>query len=107
MTTLVSRNISVHGRRTSLRLERTIWDALEEICRREQCSLNTLCARIKETGSEYTLTASVRVYVLAYYRAAATEEGHVRAGHGRLPDNAARGAAPKAGSSRQARSRGA
>ncbi len=88
MSTQISRNVFIHGRRTSLRLERTIWEALEEACLRERTTLNALCTQIKDLGGERTLTASLRVYVLDYYRAAATQEGHEIAGHGALPPDA-------------------
>ena len=84
MSTLVSRNVSLAGRRTSLRLEQPIWDGLEEICVREGRSLNDVCADVEAARPERTLTASIRVFVLQYFRDAATEEGHAAAGHGRL-----------------------
>jgi predicted DNA-binding ribbon-helix-helix protein len=84
MSTLVSRNVTLAGRRTSLRMERAVWDALEEICRREAQSLHELVQRIDINRRERTLTAGVRVFVLEYYRAAATEAGHAAAGHGTL-----------------------
>jgi len=82
MTTLVSRNVTLAGRRTSLRLERAMWDALEEIRTRERQSMHDLCAYIDRTRAERTLTAGIRVYILEYFRRAATEDGHVEAGHG-------------------------
>ncbi len=45
-STLVKRNIVVGSRRTTVRLEPTIWDALCEICKREDTRLNDLCSRI-------------------------------------------------------------
>ena len=82
-STLVSRNINVLGHRTSMRLEQEMWDSLQAIAKREQCSTSDLCSLIqvcKRPNS--TLTASVRVFLMLYYRAAATEDGHIRAGHG-------------------------
>lgn len=70
-----------------MRLERAIWDAMEEICLREGTTLNALCTQIKNAGGERTLTASIRVHVLDYYREAATEAGHEQAGHGTLPND--------------------
>lgn len=84
MSTLVSRNVTLQDRRTSLRLERAIWEAVEEICRREGTNLHALCTQVDAEREERTLTAGVRVYALAYFRVAATEDGHVAAGHGRL-----------------------
>ena len=81
-STLVSRNVTVGRRRTSLRLEQTMWDAVAEICWREALSIGRLCQLVDETRKESTLTAALRVFVLNYFKAAATEEGHASAGHG-------------------------
>jgi len=60
-----------------------MWDALYDVCARERVSIHTLCTRISERKDTNTsLTAAIRVFALAYFRAAATEEGHLRASHG-------------------------
>ncbi len=59
-----------------------MWDALSEICGRESRSLHEICAQIDKERSQSGLTAGVRVYILNYFRAAATEEGHARVAHG-------------------------
>ncbi|KAA0681768.1 hypothetical protein DS843_08280 [Roseomonas genomospecies 6] len=92
---LKSMNIMIAGRRTSMRLEPTMWDALEDIARREGLTVNGLCTLIKDRldeqlrrrgpatdNSEVTLTSAVRVFIAAYFRRACTEDGHFRAGHG-------------------------
>jgi len=81
---LVSRNIIISGRRTSIRLEPSMWDALEEVCVREQCNIHQICTLVSSRLSCSSFTAAVRVFVLSYYRAAATELGHAAAGHGQL-----------------------
>jgi predicted DNA-binding ribbon-helix-helix protein len=82
-STLVSRNITVRGRRTSVRLEPEMWNALREITRREECRINDICSLIHLRKKPHTsLTAAIRVFLMLYYRAAATEEGHAKAGHG-------------------------
>ena len=81
-STLVSRNVTVSGRRTSMRLESAMWDALHAICRREGRSLHEMCSMINEQRQESSLTAAIRVFIMVYFRAAATDEGHARAGHG-------------------------
>lgn len=84
-STLINRNVTVAGRRTSMRLEAAMWDALQQICVREGKSLNELVTEIDRRRSESSLTAAIRVYLLRYFYAAATDEGHRLAGHGRSP----------------------
>lgn len=67
-SSLMMRNVRVGAKRTSLRLERAIWDALGEIARREEMTLNRLLTRIAGQQSESSFTASVRVFALAYFR---------------------------------------
>ncbi|MCB1556594.1 MAG: ribbon-helix-helix domain-containing protein [Alphaproteobacteria bacterium] len=82
-STLVSRNITVLGRRTSVRLEPEMWMALRDIARREKCKIHDLCSLIHlRKNKDTSLTAAIRVFLMLYYRAASTEDGHVRAGHG-------------------------
>ena len=82
-TTLINRNITVMGKRTSVRLEPTMWEALHEIADREQCSIHDICSLIKlRKKANTSLSAGIRVFVVHYYRKAATEEGHKKAGHG-------------------------
>ena len=83
-STLVNRNVFVGRRRTSLRLEPAMWDALTEICRREAMTLHQLCALIDERRRASSLTAAIRVFIVTYFRSAATEDGHASIGHGSL-----------------------
>ncbi len=80
-STLVNRNVTIGQRRTSLRLEPIMWDALDEICHREAVTRNQLCETIYKFKHASSLTAGVRVFIVNYYRAAATEEGHASIGH--------------------------
>lgn len=82
-SSLVSRNVTIGVHRTSVRLEPDMWNGLREICRREHVTIHdiaTVVAIRKPLNS--SLTAAIRVFVMAYFRSAATEEGHSRAGHG-------------------------
>lgn len=82
-STLVSRNITVQGHRTSIRLEPEMWLALRDIAQREHCKIHDLCSMIAARKNSCTsLTAAIRVFLMLYFRAASTEEGHQRAGHG-------------------------
>lgn len=84
---LVSRNVKGDQGRTSMRLEPELWSALEEMCRREHVAIRDMVRRIGANARPGGRTSAVRVEVLDYFRAAATEEGHRAAGHGSLLDN--------------------
>ncbi|HUZ63470.1 MAG TPA: ribbon-helix-helix domain-containing protein [Acetobacteraceae bacterium] len=79
---LINRNVVAGRGRTSMRLEPETWEALREICRREDTTLGALIRRIERQGDPSGRTSAVRVYALQYFRAAATEDGHLAAGHG-------------------------
>ena len=64
-----------------------MWDAVAEICWREALSVGELCQLVDKTRCESTLTAALRVFVLNYFKAATTEEGHASAGHGTFGKN--------------------
>jgi predicted DNA-binding ribbon-helix-helix protein len=79
---LINRNVVAGRGRTSMRLEPELWDALLEICSREAADLNTIVRQVEATGHSGGRTSAVRVFVLSYFREAASESGHVAAGHG-------------------------
>ncbi len=79
---LINRNILSRQGRTSMRLEQELWDALEEICRREHATLASMVQRIDAGRKPGSRTSAVRVHIIRYFRNAATEAGHRAAGHG-------------------------
>ena len=79
---LVNRNVVAGRGRTSMRLEPELWDALYEICQREQVPIGEIVRRVESRGGPGGRTSAVRVFVMQYFRAAATEQGHAEAGHG-------------------------
>jgi predicted DNA-binding ribbon-helix-helix protein len=82
-SSLVSRNVTISGKRTSIRLEPDMWDGLNDICRRERSSVHQICTSVSlQKNDQTSLTAAIRVYAIQYFRAAATEDGHLSAGHG-------------------------
>lgn len=81
---LQSRNVTIDKHRTSLRLEKDTWNALEEICVRENKTLHEMCTIVEQYRTGASRTAAVRAYVLTYFRSAATEDGHKKAKHGAL-----------------------
>jgi predicted DNA-binding ribbon-helix-helix protein len=81
---LINRNVTAVEGRTSMRLEPELWNALEEICLREKKNLATLVQSVERTRNGGGRTSAVRVHIVDYFRAAATEAGHHAAGHGAL-----------------------
>ncbi|MFD2265320.1 ribbon-helix-helix domain-containing protein [Lacibacterium aquatile] len=67
------RNIVVRGRRTSIRLPGDMWDALEEIAKREDLTMEELAdaAEAMRPDGTTTFTAAMRLLILNYWRHAA------------------------------------
>lgn len=62
-------NLTVAGRRTSVRLEPLFWQALRQLAAAEGVSLNTLADRVDAVrGDGMALTAALRVVTIAYWR---------------------------------------
>lgn len=74
---LISKNVSIDGRRTSLRLEEDIWDALADICQREGMTVHQVCTQIDKRRGGSSRTSAVRAFIVAYFRsvAVALEKG--------------------------------
>lgn len=87
MTKLMNKIIMINNRRTSMRLCLKEWDALYEVCKIEHISKNHLIEMIEaHKANTLGLTYSTRLFLMSYFREAASEEGHKKAGHG-LSDN--------------------
>lgn len=70
--TLQSRNIRIHNRRTTIRLECGMWAALNEISAIEGCSVHALCGIVHDLKEpSLSFTATLRVFLMEYYRSAA------------------------------------
>ena len=82
LSRLVNRNVVAERGRTSMRLEPELWDALSEICEREGHDMSTLVRQVEAAGHAGGRTSAIRVFILNYYRNAATEIGHAGVGHG-------------------------
>ncbi len=81
---LINRNVVAERGRTSMRLEPELWEALLEICDREGRDMSSLVRQVEQKGHAGGRTSAVRVFVLSYFRDAATDTGHDTAGHGNL-----------------------
>ena len=55
------------GRRTSVRLEPVVWDALRDIAVRQRRTLYDLVTEIDRNRSRASLTASIRAFVVKFY----------------------------------------
>lgn len=91
---LTTRRFKIDGRNTALRIEQSYWGAMDEICRREDMTaediIDDLARRLRQTVSRedppltsVALANAIRVFIVGYFRQAATETGHQQAGHGR------------------------
>lgn len=69
-STLVSRNITIRGRRTSIRLEPGMWDALHDVARARGQTIHQFCSEVDANRQESSLTASIRMALLEHYRQA-------------------------------------
>ena len=78
-STLLNRNVWVGRRRTSLRLEADMWQALEEVGGDSGLPIHELCTRIDDARRESSLTAAVRVFLLRYYKLARQQGGQLSA----------------------------
>lgn len=66
---LVSRNIYVGKRRTSVRLEPETWDSLQDICKDEEITIKMIINLINDTKPEsQSLTSAIRIFVMKYYK---------------------------------------
>src|ERR1700731_4582068 len=71
----VIHNVVVAGRRTSVRLEPVMWEALLEITRQQETNVNQLVTEIDRQRNSSSLTAAIRVYIVDFYRSAASHAG--------------------------------
>ena len=75
---LQSKNVRIHQRRTSVRLEPEMWGALNEIAALEGCSIHDLCGAVHDLKDpEASFTAALRVFMMEYYRTVARTNNQV------------------------------
>lgn len=77
------RNVVIASRRTSVSLERFVWDAVSDICDQEGVTVGALFTLIDERRGEDSLASALRVFALTYFRlrlAALGEEERIDVG---------------------------
>ncbi len=67
-----TRNVTIDGRRTSLCLEAAFWDALGDMARREECSIDRIVAQALRAAEPDAVrsgrrAAAVRVFTAEYF----------------------------------------
>lgn len=77
---LISRNVTISGHRTSIRLEQATWDALDQICTIESKSIHEICSVIEQFRHGSSRTSMVRAFIVTYFRVAANAAGKLKAG---------------------------
>ncbi|MBX2855453.1 MAG: ribbon-helix-helix domain-containing protein [Rhodobacteraceae bacterium] len=71
-TSLITRNVRIGPKRTSVRLEPELWRALEDIAQRENCDINEICKRVSDNRTEKGgFTSALRVHIVNYWSHAA------------------------------------
>ncbi len=65
------RTVIVSGRRTSISVEVAIWDALTDVCKREECTLSDLLTLVDQRRRGASLASAIRVFSIFYFRALA------------------------------------
>ena len=77
---LTTRTVKINGRRTSLRMEPVLWDAVGDICDKEELTLHELISLIDSRRNEVSRTSAVRTFIVTYLHDLATESGRLRKG---------------------------
>ena len=66
-----SRNVNINGKRTSMRFDTVLWNALRDIAAHENIPLNDLMDEIKlraESSKQINLSATTRSFIVSYYK---------------------------------------
>lgn len=64
---LVTHNVTIQDRRTSIRLEPELWNCLVEIANSQSLTIQEVCTGIYLGHGSSSYTAAVRVFILLYY----------------------------------------
>jgi predicted DNA-binding ribbon-helix-helix protein len=68
VSSLAMYNVVVGRHRTTVRLEPAMWDALNDIARRRQVTVDALVTEIDRRRAAPGLTAAIRAYIVGFYR---------------------------------------
>lgn len=62
------KNVFIGKHRTSISLEAQVWDALEDVCGREEMNLDSVCTAINDRRLSSSMSSSIRMFLLIYFR---------------------------------------
>ena len=62
------RNVTIGERRTSVSLEGHVWVGLSDICQREAIGIDALCTEVDRRRLRSSMSSSLRVFLLLYFR---------------------------------------
>ena len=96
-----TRNVTVGGHRTSMRLETVLWDALEDICQREGRDLDEISGLVHRRRGDSSFTAAMRVFIVSYYRAVLKGDGPLEAAIESISGDLPHGPGAREGRSRE------
>jgi len=74
------RTLSADGGAVTIRLERTVWDAFDDICQREGVGSDELLAGIGRRAGNDSLAAKIDDYVTRYFKDALDRDPPARRG---------------------------
>jgi predicted DNA-binding ribbon-helix-helix protein len=60
----IRRSVRIHGRRTTIKLEREFWDALDQISAHWHSTIDALCSDISSMCGDGNLSSAIRVFAL-------------------------------------------
>lgn len=67
---MIRRVMTINGRRTSVRLEKGFWEALNDVAERRKMSVTQLVSEVDEGRGNGPLTGALRVAAVSYFREA-------------------------------------
>jgi predicted DNA-binding ribbon-helix-helix protein len=61
-------------------MENAMWEALDDICRRESRHLHEICSLVHRRRAGESFTAAMRIFIVRYYRALLAGDDAMEAG---------------------------
>ena len=79
ISSLITKNVKVNGRRTSVRLEPQLWRALEDIASFEEKRIDEICNQVNARRmNKGGFTSALRVHIISYFRDRVYQTGYAK-----------------------------